>query len=248
MPTARPMMFASASGELKTRVAPKRRCRPCVTLKTPPLPGHRATAPPRAWRRRRPRRTSTMRGLRAISSRSVRLIAATIVSGLPAGCGRRLEGRGRRIDVGREDPAASRVSFARLRRLQRAVGRLVHLALDLGRDPLQLGLRRQLVARAGTAAKHANRIALGLGLALLRRLVQLLVVRERVRVGPDDVRVHERRAAPLARVRRPPRASPGGSSRKSVPSTVSTSRFGNARTIFEMSPPGVCTSTGTEIA
>ncbi len=31
-------MLASASGELNTQASPKRRCRPCVSLKTPPLP------------------------------------------------------------------------------------------------------------------------------------------------------------------------------------------------------------------
>jgi hypothetical protein len=36
--------------------------------------------------------------------------------------------------------------------------------------------------------------------------------------------------------------------KKSVPSTESTWRPGNDRTSREMSPPGVCTSTGTEIA
>jgi hypothetical protein len=33
-----------------------------------------------------------------------------------------------------------------------------------------------------------------------------------------------------------------------VPSQRITSRFGNDATSFEMSPPGVCTSTGTEMA
>ena len=44
-PTARPMMLASASGELNTRSMPNARCSPCVTLKTPPLPG---TSPARS--------------------------------------------------------------------------------------------------------------------------------------------------------------------------------------------------------
>ena len=38
MPMARPMMPASASGELNTRAPPNARCRPWVTLNTPPLP------------------------------------------------------------------------------------------------------------------------------------------------------------------------------------------------------------------
>ncbi len=38
-PTARPMMFASASGVLKQRASPNARCRPNVMPNTPPLPG-----------------------------------------------------------------------------------------------------------------------------------------------------------------------------------------------------------------
>ena len=79
------MMLASASGRVEDAVVAEERCRPCVSLNTPPLPGTTgsasfllasATSSPK----------TTMRGLRAISSFSVRLIAATIVSGLPSGC------------------------------------------------------------------------------------------------------------------------------------------------------------------
>ena len=84
MPMARPTMLASASGELKTRSPPNARCRPCVTLKTPPLPGTDASASARLQSATSSPKT-TMRGSRAISSFSVRLIAATIVSGLPSG-------------------------------------------------------------------------------------------------------------------------------------------------------------------
>ena len=44
-------------------------------------------APIPGWRPRRPRRTRRCAASRAISSFMVRLIAATIVSGLPSGCG-----------------------------------------------------------------------------------------------------------------------------------------------------------------
>ncbi len=49
--------------------------------------------------------------------------------------------------------------------------------------------------------EEANRVAHRLGLALRRRSVQPLVVGQRVRVGPDDLGVDQRRPAPLARVR-----------------------------------------------
>ena len=86
MPTARPMMFASASGALNTRSLPYSLCSPCVTLKTPPLPDTFPSADSRltsatSWPK------TTMRGSRAISSRSVELMAVTIVSCAPVGFG-----------------------------------------------------------------------------------------------------------------------------------------------------------------
>ncbi len=86
MPTARPMMFASASGALNTRSLPYSFCRPCVTLNTPPLPDTLPSAASRLTSATSCPKT-TMRALRAISSRSVALIAATIVSGDPFGLG-----------------------------------------------------------------------------------------------------------------------------------------------------------------
>ena len=193
MPTARPMMLASASGELKTRSAPYCRCRPCVTLKTPPLPGTcgsdatllaSATSSPK----------TTMRGLRAISSFSVRLMAATIVSGLPSGCARRVERR-RTSDRRRARRHTSRRSRgAGLGAASAALGRLGNLAIDVGGDRVDVALGRQPFASRNCA--HArDRIAPRFGLALLRRLVQPLVVGQRVRVRPDDLGVHERRLA-----------------------------------------------------
>ena len=44
MPMLRPMIAASARGELNTRSLPNARCKPCVTLKTPPFPGTEASA------------------------------------------------------------------------------------------------------------------------------------------------------------------------------------------------------------
>ncbi len=83
MPVARPTMLASASGELNTRWLPNSRCRPCVTLNTPPLPVTSASARSRLASATSSPNT-TMRGLARISSCSVLLMAATIVSGLPS--------------------------------------------------------------------------------------------------------------------------------------------------------------------
>ena len=86
MPIALPTMFASASGELKTRSRPYSRCSPSVALNTPPLPvtSERisgrlasATSSPK----------TTIRVSCAISSLSVRLMAETIVSGVPDAAG-----------------------------------------------------------------------------------------------------------------------------------------------------------------
>ena len=102
--------------------------------------------------------------------------------GLAFGLRRRVERRGRRIDVRRVDPEHRPCSSARLRRGERLQRRLVHLALDVGaRWPRA---RRRWRARS-SCRNSANR-AIGsrarFGLALRRRLVQLLVVRQRVRV------------------------------------------------------------------
>ena len=76
------MMFASASGELKTRTEPNFLCRFAVTLKTPPLPltvsiyssrETSATSSP----------NTTIRSSRSISSCRQRLIRSTIVPALP---------------------------------------------------------------------------------------------------------------------------------------------------------------------
>ena len=83
MPIARPMMLASARGELKTRSFPNCFCNPCVTLNTPPLPETWLRAASRvASATSSPK--STIRGSRAISSRRQRLISVTMVSGPPS--------------------------------------------------------------------------------------------------------------------------------------------------------------------
>ena len=76
------MIFASASGELKTRAEPNLRCRFAVTLNTPPLPfsssryssrEQSATSSP----------NTTIRESRSISSCIQRLMRSTIVPALP---------------------------------------------------------------------------------------------------------------------------------------------------------------------
>ena len=102
MPTARPMMLASASGELKTRVPPNARCSPCVTLKTPPLPWTDSSAASRlavgdVLAEHDDARVARHLVLhRAVDGRDHRV-------GLAFGRGRRREGVRGRIDVGRVD-------------------------------------------------------------------------------------------------------------------------------------------------
>ncbi len=102
---------------------------------------------------------------------------------------------GRRIDVGRIDVLIDRVG-ARLRRCERDAGGdfdlLVHLRRDqlelrLGGDPLLEQVRRKAV----------DRVARRVGITLRRRAVVHLVIRERMRVRPDHLRVHERRTLAL---------------------------------------------------
>ena len=68
-----------------------------------------------------------------------------------------------------------RATFNALRRLQGAFGRVVHFALDISRHRREVGVGRQAV-RAKELGETGERVAAGFGLALRRRLVQLLVV------------------------------------------------------------------------
>ena len=199
MPMARPTMLASASGELNTRSQPNARCSPCVTLNTPPLPCTSLEVLARASRRRRPRRTRRCAGSRAISSFSVRLMAATIVSGLPSGAAGVSNAARRRIDVRRVDAERRPCPCAGFGALTARVGGLVDFAIDVLGDRREVGVGREAFAPSGTRANFVIGSRFASVRALRRRLVQLLVVRQRVRVRADDLRVHERRA--LARAR-----------------------------------------------
>ena len=139
-----------------------------------------------------------MRGSRAISSLSVALMAATIVSGLPCGCGsvanaatwdrrRREDKRRRRVEAPAPARAAPRRPPALTSRSTDA--RIVREVLVGGQS-----LARQELAHAHQRIAPCFRLAFG------RRLVEPLVVGERVRVRPNHRGVHERRTLPFAHV------------------------------------------------
>ena len=114
--------------------------------------------------------------------------------GLAVRSGRRVERRRCRIDVRRVDEVGDGV-LRRFRRRHRLLGGERHLAVELGFEGGQVGGSRQAV-RGDEGGQAADRVALRFRLAFSRRLVQLVVVGQRVRVRADDVRVHQR--GPLA--------------------------------------------------
>ena len=96
--------------------------------------------------------------------------------------------------------------------------------------------------------KLDDRVARGFVCALARRLVEPLVVGERMRIGPDAVRVHQRRAVPFAAVRgRRCHGAVGGREIGAVHLDREQIRESRASS-FEMCRPAVWLSTGTEIA
>ena len=109
---------------------------------------------------------------------------------------RRVERRRRRIDVWRIHPEP-RAVLRRLLRLDRGVGSLVDLAIDVLRHRVEVVVCRQPF-RDEVTRQLRDGIARRFFRALGRRLVQPLVVRQRMRVGTDAVGVNERRSAPLA--------------------------------------------------
>ncbi len=107
---------------------------------------------------------------------------------------------GGRIDVGRIDPQQRRLGL----RLGRGEGQVrgdLDLFLYLCLDGLDLGLGGHAVGNQALGETRDG-IALGLFLPLARRLVEDLIVRQRVRVRARDVRMDERGpfalAAPLS--------------------------------------------------
>ena len=119
--------------------------------------------------------------------------------GLAFGRQRRRERVRRRIDGGRVHVERRGIGCG-LRCRNRAIGRVVHFPIDVLRNRRELVLAHQPLGEQ-QIAEPADRIARRFRRALGRRLVQLLVVRERVGVGTGHFRVHERRAFALARIR-----------------------------------------------
>ena len=226
MPTARPMMLASASGELKTRVAAEGALQAVRDLEDAALALHvlercLAAAVGDVLAEHDDARVARHLVLqRAVDRRDHRVGLALAAAAAV------LERRRRRIDVGRVDVERRGVArrlrgLDRARRPPRSLRASTSLAMSVSSAsvamPSAIEQRREL----------RDRIALRFGGALVRGLVQLLVVRQRVRVRADDLGVHERRALARARVRRPRRSSPCSCSRKSVPSMRWTMRPGN---------------------
>ncbi len=103
-------------------------------------------------------------------------------------------------------------------------------------------------AFVATSCREArDRVAFGFGRAFGCGLVETLVIGERMRVGPDDVRVHQRR--PFARAALidglAQRVVAGGEVRAIH---LRSSRLGKPASSREMLPPAVWHSTGTEMA
>ena len=246
MPTARPTMLASASGELKTRREPNCRCSPCVTLKTPPLPLTSASAAScEASATSSP--NTTMRSSRAISSRRQALSRSTMVFGASSpGAGAAANVAAVGSTVGRVDPVRPALR-RRLRLGERARRRLVDLGDHLRLDALQLRLG-DAVALAQQRRRAHDRIAPRLVLALRRGLVQPLVVRQRVRVRPHDVSVHERRARGRRAAPPPPRRGRGATRGSRSRRPRGSSGSGTSAAASRSSRRAVCASTGTEIA
>ena len=178
----------------------------------------------------------------------MRLIAATIVSGLPSGAGAVSNASDGRIDVGRVDVERRGVG-GRLRRgliarsaaafTSASTSRAMRLELRLGRQPF--GLDEVLRgARSGSRCASAARSS--------ARLVELLVVGERVRVRADDFRVDERRTLAGARVRDRLRMRAIAREEVGAVDALHEAGPGTTRRASRCRRRRVCTSTGTEIA
>ena len=153
----------------------------------------------------------------------------------------------RRIDVGRVDEVVDRLRARAARRASASSVAASTIASTSSWIFAMLGLGR--VALGDEPLRELrHRIARGVGLALVGRTVHHLVVRQRVRVRTNHVRVHERRALPLARVvDRALHRLVAGEQIAAVDFLDVQIREATL-TSFEMLPPAVFTSTGTEIA
>ena len=202
-------MLASASGELKTRSEPNSVCRPAVSLKTPPLP------------------LTSARALFAAGVGHVFAVDhdARIAAHLVVQAGVDQVGHGARS--GRLWPTCSAGSGAVARSVAKAAcGGIEILGVDVLGDARRLAGSGASSARSAASATsrsspllqlvdllggqnafaqqahlHAgDGIAQRVGLALGGGAVVLVVVGERVRVGPHAVAVDEGRALPGAAI------------------------------------------------
>ena len=81
----------------------------------------------------------------------------------------------------------------------RRVGRGEHLGIHLRLQRRKLRLRQHAALHQLLRHRH-NRVAEKVGRKLLRGTVELLAVRQRVRVGPDHMRMHHRRSLALPHI------------------------------------------------
>jgi hypothetical protein len=123
---------------------------------------------------------------------------------------------------------------------------LPHFVIHLRFESFDLLLVEQPLANQ-EQRKFRQRIAMRFRFPLVWRLVQLLVVAERMRIGAGHRGMNERRPAPLAAKGHRLLANQIALNRI-VPSTSATCKPGKLFTSLAMFPPAVCTSTGTEMA
>ena len=120
---------------------------------------------------------------------------STIVLGWPSafGCGLELLPGG--IDVSRVNEGINRISRRRFGR-QRAVGGFDDLAIDFRFERFEFALFQHAFTHE-KQTEFRDRIAMGFRFPLLWSFVEFFVVRERVGIGPRDVRVNQ--SGPAAR-------------------------------------------------
>ncbi len=195
MPMARPTMAASAIGELNTRLEPYLRCKPGRGLEDAALPFH-------------VRQVFDAAAVGDVFSEDYDALVA----------GHFVEQRGRDdfdhrfgmavqmrlrfkllrggIDIGRVDIHVNRIGRRRFGR-ERAIGGLGNFADDVGFESFEFVLVEDALAHE-EHREFRHRIAVRLGFALLGSLVELFVVGKRMRIGPRNMRMHQRRSGTRA--------------------------------------------------
>ena len=208
----------------------------------------RPPAPPSGSRRPRPRRRRRCAASRAISSFSVRLMAATIVSGLPSGCGRASRTRPTSDRRPASRRTASPVSFGGLRRRR---ARRAAASLTSRSTSAAIAARSSSVASRSLAGSRAKR-AIGSRRASASRSAGVLYSfsssDSECEYGRMTLRVHERRALARADVRdRLAHRAEAGEEVGAV-DRVDVQAGERCAPAARCRRPAVCTSTGTEIA